>query len=108
MLLPYFIHQRQRKGFKCKRAYLHGTADAWFLLESLFPGIVIAFWVGILSTRLSAFIALMIVVSTWKLLRESIRLSLDGVPTNIDIEGIENDSVRAICGKVYMICIFGR
>ena len=37
----------------------------------------------------SIIIAIVIVVATWQLLRDSLRLSLDGVPANIDLSKIK-------------------
>jgi cobalt-zinc-cadmium efflux system protein len=43
---------------------------------------------------LSIVIAIVILFSTWQLLKESLRLSLDGVPENIDMEKIRDAALH--------------
>ena len=95
-LTAFLFIKDKEKDLNVKGAYLHMAADALVSVGVVISGIVIAFtgWY-IIDPIIGLFIALMIVVSTWKLLHESIRLSLDGVPTNIDIERIEKMIVSA-------------
>ena len=46
---------------------------------------------------LSIIICLVIIASTWSLLKDSLRLSLDGVPDNVDIQKVK-DKVLKIDG----------
>lgn len=72
-------------------AFLHMAADA---LVSL--GVVIAatlfVWTGWawLDPATSLLIAVVILLGTWDLLRQSLHLSLDGVPASIDLDEIKN------------------
>ncbi len=79
----------QHKDLNAKGAYLHMAADTLVSLSVLISGIVIFytnwFW---LDAAISLIIIVVIVVSSWTLLKDSIRLSLDGVPNGIDLEGI--------------------
>ena len=73
-----------------KAAYLHLLSDAFISLGIVAAGIAIYysqwFW---LDPAISIIIALIILVSTWRLLKDSLRLSLDGVPSNIDVAQIK-------------------
>ena len=79
-------HDLNRKG-----AYLHMAADAAVSLGVAIAGglILVTNWVW-LDPLISIVIALVIVWSTWFLLRESLRLALQAVPRGIDVEVVKN------------------
>ncbi|MDH6356916.1 cation diffusion facilitator family transporter [Parabacteroides sp. PF5-9] len=83
------------KDLNVKGAYLHMAADALVSIGVVFSGIIIMYtgWY-IIDPIIGIVIAVVIVVSTWGLLRDSIRLSLDGVPIGTDIEKIEAEIAR--------------
>lgn len=72
-----------------KSAYLHLMSDAVVSLGLVAGGIIIfyskLYWVDPL---LSIAIAIVILFGTWKLLRESLRLTLDGVPRGINMKDV--------------------
>lgn len=78
-----------------KAAFLHLTADALVSLGLVIGGIVMHFthlyWIDPL---LSIIICLVIIKSTWQLLRESLRLSLDGIPNNIDLQNVREEILK--------------
>jgi cobalt-zinc-cadmium efflux system protein len=71
-------------------AFLHMTADAALTVGVVIAGLVIMgtgwLWVDPLVSLL---ISVVIVVSTWSLLRDSVNLSLDAVPRGIDAAEVE-------------------
>ncbi len=73
-----------------KSAYLHLVSDALVSAGIVIGGLVMFytqwFW---MDSFMSIIIALIILVSTWRLLKESLRLSLDGVPESIHLEEIK-------------------
>ena len=73
-----------------RAAYLHLASDALVSLALVVGGIFI-YYTGYYSVDavLSLVVAGVIVVSTWSLLKESIKLSLDGVPDGIDVQSIK-------------------
>ena len=79
-------------------AYLHLAADALVSLGVVVAGIVISytgwFW---LDPVIGVVVATVILGSTWRLLSESLRLSLDGVPAGIDLDSVLTD-LRAVAG----------
>lgn len=81
----------KEKDLNVKSAYLHLMSDALVSAGLVVGGIVISytnwFW---LDPVLSIIIAIVILIGTWSLLKESLRLSLDGVPKDIDLEEIKN------------------
>lgn len=74
-----------------KGAYLHMAADTLVSVGVVISGIIIVYtgWY-IIDPIIGLVIALVIIYSTWGLLRDSLRLSLDGVPANIDMDAIES------------------
>lgn len=73
-----------------KGAYLHMLADTLISLGVVVSGIIILYtnanWI---DPFLSIVIAIVIFWSTWKLLQDSTKLSLDGVPDNIRIDEVK-------------------
>lgn len=80
------------KDINIKGAYLHMAADALVSVGVVVSGIVIMFtdWY-IIDSIIGLALAAIIVHSTWSLLRDSIRMSLDGVPSNIEVSDIIED-----------------
>ncbi|MCX6214358.1 cation diffusion facilitator family transporter [Spirosoma sp.] len=81
-----------------KGAYLHLAADALVSLGVVVAGIVISYtgWVW-LDPFIGLVVAAVILGSTWRLLNDSLRLSMDGVPTDINLNDVLAD-LRAVTG----------
>ena len=78
------------KDMNIKSAYLHLMSDAVVSLGLVIGGILIYFtqWFWIDSV-LSIVVAIVILFSTWGLLKGSLRLSLDGVPEDIHLDELK-------------------
>lgn len=91
----FMFQKNKEKDINIKGAYLHLMADAMVSAGLVVGGIVISytnwFW---LDPVLSIIIAIVILVSTWSLLTESLRLSMDGVPKDIDLEKIKKEAFK--------------
>lgn len=76
----------QKTDLNIKAAYLHMAADAGVSLGVVIIGIAILLtgWIW-LDPVISLLIVVVILISTWGLFRDSLNLSLDAVPENIDI-----------------------
>lgn len=84
-----FVKDKDR-DLNVKGAYLHMAADALVSVGVLVSGLVIS-WTGwtIVDPIVGLVVAGVIVASVWSLTRDSLRLSLDGVPGGIDVAEIE-------------------
>ena len=84
-----FLKDKDR-DLNVKGAYLHMAADALVSVGVLVSGLVIS-WTGwtVVDPIVGLAVAGVIVASVWSLTRDSLRLSLDGVPGGIDIAEIE-------------------
>ena len=81
----------QKHDLNIRGAYLHMAADAGVSLGVVVAGIVIMItgWLWI-DPAISLVLVVVILVGTWNLLHESINLSVDAVPQDIDISGIKD------------------
>lgn len=86
------------KDLNVKGAFLHMAADALVSVGVMVSGIVILHtgWNRI-DPIIGLLIAAVIVYSTWGLLHDSIRLSLDGVPNGLELGKIE-ETICAVPG----------
>jgi cobalt-zinc-cadmium efflux system protein len=83
------------KDINVRSAYLHLLSDAMVSVALVIGGVVI-YYTGLywIDPLLSIIVAIVILISTWGLLRSSLRLSLDGVPENVDLNKIKTDMLQ--------------
>jgi len=81
----------QKDDLNIRAAYLHMAADAGISLGVVIIGIAIYFtgWLW-LDPVISLFIVIIILISAWALLKESINLSIDAVPQGINMPDIQS------------------
>ncbi|KIO44325.1 MULTISPECIES: cation diffusion facilitator family transporter [Sanguibacteroides] len=100
-ITAWLFMKDKEKDLNVKGAYLHMAADALVSIGVLVSGLIIANtgW-NIIDPLIGIGIAVIIVYSTWGLLRDSIRLSLDGVPAGTDYRQVEKTiaSARGVKG----------
>jgi cobalt-zinc-cadmium efflux system protein len=79
-----------------KGAYLHMAVDAIVSVGVVISGILIYFtglsWI---DSAVSIVIAVVILTGTWNLLKDSLRLEMDGVPKDIDLKKIKAELMKA-------------
>ena len=94
-LTAWLFMKDKDKDLNVKGAYLHMAADALVSIGLVSVGVVasgiIIMYTGwsIIDPIIGLGIAVIIIVSTWGLLHDSLRLSLDGVPVGIDTQQIQ-------------------
>jgi cobalt-zinc-cadmium efflux system protein len=79
-----------------KSAFAHLAADAVVSLGLVVGGILIHFtgWIWI-DPVLSLIVALVITWGTWSLMKDTLRLSLNGVPNDIDLQKVKAEILEA-------------
>ena len=89
-----FFRDRE-KDLNIKGAYLHLAVDALVSIGVVIAGIIISY-TGIkwIDPLISLLIMLVVVYSTWGLLMESLRLSLDAVPAGIDLNKVKAEILK--------------
>lgn len=84
------LMKQQKHDINTKGAFLHMAADTLVSVGVVISGIVISLTgFSVIDPIVSLVIAAIILVSTWKLLAESLKMSIDAVPDNIDPDEIE-------------------
>ena len=84
-----FFRKDQEGDLNVKGAYLHMLADALVSVGVVVSGIIIHFtnWY-IIDPIVGLIVAVVIILSAWELLRESLRLAIDAVPAGISVDEI--------------------
>ena len=79
----------RKKDLNVRGAFLHMASDALVSLGVMISGIIIIYtnWYW-LDAVISLVICAVIVWSTWDLLKDSVNLSLDSVPSGVDLKAI--------------------
>ncbi|MGZ3753400.1 MAG: cation diffusion facilitator family transporter [Mucilaginibacter sp.] len=84
------------KDLNVKGAYLHMAVDAIVSFGVVISGLIIYFthlyWI---DSVVSLVVAIVILRGTWSLLSDSLRLEMDGVPKEMDVEKIKQELMKA-------------
>lgn len=90
-LSAWLFVKGSKSDLNIRGAYLHMMADAVVSLGVVLVGITMIYtdWYW-LDPVISLVIVLVIMISTWGLLRDSLRLALNAVPAHIDVTEVEN------------------
>ena len=85
-----FLFFRQKNELNSRAAYLHLLADAMVSFGVVIAGIVIAytqaFWI---DPAVGLAIMVVILISTWALLKDSFKMTIDAVPAGMELEKIK-------------------
>ncbi|MGN0280923.1 MAG: cation diffusion facilitator family transporter [Prevotella sp.] len=97
----WLFNKDKEKDLNIRATYLHMLADTLVSVGVIVSGIAIHFtgW-NIIDPIVGIIIALVILTSTWRLLKDSVRLALDGTPEQFDITGISSKmcAVKGVTG----------
>ena len=89
-LTAYLFSKGRKKDLNIKSVFLHMLTDALVSIGVVISGIIILIykqnWVDPL---ISLIIVLVILYGTWGLLKDSLKLSMDAVPTNINLNKVK-------------------
>ena len=89
-LSAFLFYKGKEKDLNAKSAYLHLLADALVSLGVVITGIVMAYtnWYW-LDPAIGLVIMIVILISTWGLLRDSFKMTIDAVPSGIELSEIK-------------------
>lgn len=92
----FFFFRDKDNDLNVKGAYLHLMLDAVVSVGVVIAGFIITYtdikWIDPL---ISLVIMAVVIYSTWGLLTESLRLSLDAVPASVDVKKIQAEILKA-------------
>lgn len=100
-LTAWLLMRSQKDDLNVRGAFLHMAADTLVSVGVVVSGLVITYTgFTLIDPLISLLIAAVILVSTWHLLTESLRLSLDAAPQNIDRNKVDEilNADEDICG----------
>ncbi len=87
-----FFKQKE-KDLNIKSAYLHLISDALVSFGIVIGGIIIYYtnyyWI---DSVLSIVLVIIIIYNTWDLLKQSLKLSLDGVPEDLNLDTVRQEA----------------
>ncbi len=86
----FLFFRNKDHDLNTRGAYLHLLTDAMVSLGVVVSGLIIRFtnWFW-LDGAVSIIVLIVILIGTWSLLRQSLRLSMDAVPEGVNVETIE-------------------
>lgn len=89
----WLLMRKRKSDLNAEGAFLHMAADTLVSIGVVVSGIAMSFtgWY-IIDPVISLVIVGVILASTWHLLSQSLRLSLDGIPEGVDPERIMNET----------------
>ncbi len=97
-LTVVLLHKGQKNDLNVRGAFLHMAADTLVSVGVVISGIIITYTgFSLIDPIISLIIVVVILLSTTKLLFQSLRLSLDAVPDNINIEDVIKD-IKSVDG----------
>ncbi|MFI5187711.1 MAG: cation diffusion facilitator family transporter, partial [Chitinophagales bacterium] len=86
----YLFYRNRKKELNVKAAYLHLLTDALVSIGVVAAGIIIIYteWYW-LDPAIGLIIMIIILISAWKLLRDSFKMTIDAVPSGMELEEIK-------------------
>lgn len=91
-LTAWMLMKDQKHDLNIRGAFLHMAADTLVSLGVVIAGIIISLTGFVLiDPIISLVIAAVILLSTCRMLRESLSLSIDGVPEDIDVDRLKSE-----------------
>jgi len=89
-ITAFLFYKSSKEELNAKSAYLHLFADALISLSVVVTGIIIVYtgWYW-LDAATGIIIMITILISAWGLLRDSFKMTIDAVPTGIELENIK-------------------
>lgn len=87
----WLLMKNQKHDLNVRGAFLHMAMDTLVSIGVVCSGLLITYTgFARIDTLISLLIAIIILLSTWKLLKESLYLSLDAVPESVSMPEVEN------------------
>lgn len=88
----FLFYKGQKSDINIKGAFIHLMVDALVSVGVVISGIVIHYTgMNIIDPIISVIIAVVIMISTWGLFKESLKLMLDGIPKDIDLQLVKTE-----------------
>ncbi|MDB5353839.1 MAG: hypothetical protein JWN24_292 [Phycisphaerales bacterium] len=97
-LVAAWLHRSAKDDLNIRSAYLHMLGDALSAVGVVAAGIAVALFHNPIADPIVSFvIALMILWSSWGILKESVNVLLEGAPAGLDMKAVAN-AITAVPG----------
>jgi cobalt-zinc-cadmium efflux system protein len=94
----FVLHAASRENLNMRGAFLHVIGDALGSVGAIVAGVLIWKWGWVLADPLiSIAMCLLIIYSSWQLIRESVNILLEGTPSHINIRAVV-DAMHSVSG----------
>lgn len=94
----WILNAGKNESLNVRGAWLHVLTDALGSVGAIFAGVLVwAFRWNWADPAISVLIALLVIYSSWALLRESVAVLMEGTPPGIDVDQVR-DALRSIAG----------
>ena len=92
LLTAALLYRSQHENLNVRGAFLHVLGDALGSVGAIVAGIAMLFWQWYLADPIvSVVVSLLVLISSWGLVRESVDVLLEAVPRNLSISSILAD-----------------
>ena len=90
LVCAWFLHGSSRESLNVKGAFLHVMGDVLGSLGAIVAGLVMLFWQAYWADPLvSAFVSVLIFLSAWKLVKDSLLVLLEGTPSHVNLAAMK-------------------
>lgn len=90
----YLLHSDQKHDLNMRGAFLHVIGDLLGSVMAIFAGLMIVMFGWLWADALgSIFISLIIIAGSWRLILDSVNVLLEGTPSHIDLDAVEDQIV---------------
>ena len=88
----YFLHRSQQSSLNLRGAFLHVAADAVSSVGAIVAGLLMLFKKWYLADPLTSFlVGGLILYCSWRLVRDSVDILLEGTPAHIDLDLVRSE-----------------
>ncbi|HKP84901.1 MAG TPA: cation diffusion facilitator family transporter [Blastocatellia bacterium] len=89
VISAWLLYPASEENLNMRGAFLHVIGDALGSVGAIIAGVVIIFWGWTIADPvISVLMCLLIIYSSWQLIRESVNILLEGTPSHINIGAV--------------------
>jgi len=95
LVCAYCLNKSQQTSMNVKAAFLHVAGDAISSVGAILAGILMLLYKWYLADPLISFlVGTLILYSSWRLVKDSVDILLEGTPNHIDLDLVRNELCR--------------
>jgi cobalt-zinc-cadmium efflux system protein len=92
LVSAYYLNKSQQTSINVKAAFLHVTGDAISSVGAILAGTLMLFYKWYMADPLISFlVGALILYGSWRLVKDSVDILLEGTPNHIDLDLVRNE-----------------